>query len=116
MRLDALLLSAPGPIEQQTQVDQRSLKVCFLTVMPSPYTQDLFDAMWRDGRIQPRVLYLEMAAPDTFWGNVPLPDYATVLPGFWLHFLGGRVHFNRGAFARSPQSRLTLSLSEDTPA
>jgi glycosyltransferase involved in cell wall biosynthesis len=73
------------------------MKATFLTVMPSPYTQDLFQAMHRDGRISPRVFYLEMAAPDTYWGKVSLPEYATVLPGFWFPFLGGRMHINRGA-------------------
>jgi glycosyltransferase involved in cell wall biosynthesis len=77
-------------------VAERRLRVAFLTVMPSPYTQDVFRAMERDGRIRPRVFYLEMAAPDTYWGKVPLPDYATVLPGFWVPFLGGRLHLNRG--------------------
>ena len=72
----------------------RPLKVAFLTVMPSPYTQDLFHAMQSDGRIRPRVFYMEMTAPDTRWGKVPLPDYATVLSGFWVPFLGGRVHLN----------------------
>jgi glycosyltransferase involved in cell wall biosynthesis len=75
---------------------QRRLRVAFLTVMPSPYMQDLFQAMERDGRIRPLVFYLEMAAPDTYWGEVPLPDYAAVLPGFWVPFLGGRLHLNRG--------------------
>ena len=65
--------------------------------MPTPYSQDLFQTMQQDGRISPQVYYLEMAAPDTYWGRVPLPDFATVLPGAWLPFLGGRLHVNRGA-------------------
>jgi glycosyltransferase involved in cell wall biosynthesis len=72
------------------------IRVTFLVVMPTPYMQDLFDAIKADGRIRPRVLYLEMAAPDTHWGNVDLPAYATVLPGFWIPFLGARLHLNRG--------------------
>ena len=80
-----------------SQRPERQIQVTFLTVMPTPYTQDLFHAMTIDGRIRPRVFYMEMAAPDTYWGKVPLPDYATVLPGFWVPFLGGRVHLNRGA-------------------
>lgn len=72
----------------------RPLSVAFLTVMPSPYMQDLFGALEKDGRIRPRVLYMEMTAPDTHWGNVELPDYATILPGKWYNCLGGRVHAN----------------------
>jgi len=78
----------------------RPLRVHFLTVMPSPYTQDLFAAMHADGRIAPRVFYMEMAAPDTHWGRVPLPDYAEVLPGGWFPLMGGRMHFNPGAVRR----------------
>jgi glycosyltransferase involved in cell wall biosynthesis len=73
-----------------------SLRAAFLTVMPTPYSQDLFRAMQGDGRISPQVFYLEMAAPDTYWGETRLPDYATILPGFWVPFLGGRLHINCG--------------------
>ena len=41
-----------------------------------------------------RVLYMESAAPDTYWGDRPLADYEEILPGRWFWFLGGRVHFN----------------------
>lgn len=68
----------------------------FLTVMPSPYTLDLFAAIEADGRIVPRVLYMEMAAPDTHWGSVPLPASATILDGGWRSIGGGRVHWNPG--------------------
>lgn len=71
------------------------MKVAFLTVMPSPYTEDLFAAMKDDGRIEPRVFYMEMSAPDTKWGERELPAYATQLDGHWVNVLGGRVHFNR---------------------
>ena len=72
----------------------RPLSVAFLAVMPSPYMEDLFAAMEKDGRIQPHVYYMEMTAPDTYWGNVALPGYATILPGGWHNVLGGRVHVN----------------------
>ncbi len=62
--------------------------------------QDLFEAMSRDPRFQLRVYYLEMAAPDTYWGQQPLPDYAEVLPGRWFWFAGGRIHYNPGAAKR----------------
>ena len=79
-----------------TRPPRRPLRVTFLTVMPTPYMQDLFAAMRTDGRLVPRVLYMEMAAPDTHWGDRPLPDGETVLPGRWVNVLGGRVHLNRG--------------------
>ena len=49
--------------------------------MPSPYSVDLFAAIEADGRITPRVLYMEMAAPDTYWGQVRLPESAEVPAG-----------------------------------
>ena len=42
------------------------------------------------------MFYMEMAAPDTYWGKVPLPGYATILRGFWVPLLGGRLHVNQG--------------------
>lgn len=94
MRIQLFNYSAPlWANERRAQ----ALRVLFLTVMPSPYTQDLFAAMEHDGRIRPRVYYMEMTAPDTHWGNVPLAEYESVLPGFWLPVLGGRVHCNSGA-------------------
>jgi glycosyltransferase involved in cell wall biosynthesis len=68
--------------------------------MPSPYIQDLFQGMVADGRIEPQVHYLEMASPDTYWGDCALPDYAEVLPGHWFGFMGSRIHVNPGAARR----------------
>jgi glycosyltransferase involved in cell wall biosynthesis len=78
--------------------------------MPSPYSLDLFAAMEADGRITPRVLYMEMAAPDTYWGNVPLPESAEVLAGGWRNLGGGRVHWNPGAIAAIRQSQPDLTV------
>ena len=72
------------------------LKITFLTVMPSPYVQDLFAAMSADARINLTVWYLEQVAPDTYWGEQAMPGYARVLPGRWYGFSGARVHWNPG--------------------
>ncbi|MBB01750.1 MAG: group 1 glycosyl transferase [Planctomyces sp.] len=72
------------------------MKVTFLTVMPSPYVQDLFAAMACDDRFDLRVLYMEQEAPDTYWGEQVMPDYAEVLPGQWVGISGARVHVNPG--------------------
>ncbi len=72
------------------------MRVTFLAVMPSPYMVDLFDAMAADGRIEPRVLYLEEAAPDTYWAQRELPTYSRVLPGKWYWCAGARLHWNAG--------------------
>jgi glycosyltransferase involved in cell wall biosynthesis len=79
-------------------LDER-LRITFLTVMPSPYMQDLFEAFNSDPRFRLSVKYLErdaIAAPGTYWQERPLPNYATVLPGCWYRFWGARVHVNSG--------------------
>jgi len=110
---DSERLAAAGPPTKRrhlTLIDDTftscPLRVHFLTVMPSPYTLDLFAAMRADGRIDARVFYMEMAAPDTHWGQVALPADSEVLPGRWFPFLGGRMHANPGAARR---------LGEDDP-
>ncbi len=70
------------------------MKVTFLTVMPSPYVQDLFAQMSADARFDLRVLYMEQVAPDTYWGEQAMPGYARVLAGRWLGVSGARVHCN----------------------
>lgn len=70
------------------------MKVTFLTVMPSPYVQDLFAALDADPRMELRVLYMEQQAPDTHWGEQRLPAYAELLPGRWFGFSGARIHWN----------------------
>ena len=84
------------------------MRVTFLTIMPSPYSLDLYAAIEVDGRIVPRVLYLEMAAPGTYWGDVPLPDSAEILAGGWKNFAGGRIHWNPGAIEAIRRSRPDL--------
>ena len=71
-----------------------ALRITFLTVMPSPYVQDLFAAMNADPRIDLQVLYMEQVAPDTYWGEQQMPAYAKVLPGRWIGFSGARIHIN----------------------
>jgi glycosyltransferase involved in cell wall biosynthesis len=72
------------------------MKITFLTVMPSPYVQDLFAALAADDRVELTVWYLEQVAPDTYWGEQAMPAYARVLPGKWYGFSGARVHWNPG--------------------
>jgi glycosyltransferase involved in cell wall biosynthesis len=70
------------------------VKIAFLTVMPSPYVQDVFHALSQDRRCELSVYYLEQESDNTLWGEQPLPDYAQVLPGSWFYFGGGRIHYN----------------------
>lgn len=70
------------------------MKLCFLTIMPSPYMKDFFTALHDDDEIDLQVLYQERSAPDTHWDSQTLPPYAKVMNGRWYPFLGGRLHHN----------------------
>jgi glycosyltransferase involved in cell wall biosynthesis len=76
--------------------------------MPSPYVQDLFARMAADGRLELQVLYLEQVAPDTYWGEQVMPEYAEVLPGKWYGVLGARIHWNPDIRRRIEQSDADL--------
>jgi glycosyltransferase involved in cell wall biosynthesis len=88
-----------------TRDNSRELRVTFLTIMPSPYIQDLFAAMQSDGRIEPQALYLETSAPCTYWQEAALPGYARVLPGRWYGISGARLHWNGGVISALRESR-----------
>jgi glycosyltransferase involved in cell wall biosynthesis len=64
--------------------------------------------MEADGRIQSHVIYMEMAAPDTYWGQSSLPESAQVLGGGWWNIGGGRVHWNPGVLGAVKRSRPEL--------
>src|SRR4051812_43317296 len=99
-----LLTDADGAENARTVLG-RAVRLSFLTTTPSPYMQDLFDAMARDGRIAPRVMYLEQHAPGFKWVDPELPSYSEILPGGWFNFLGARIHANPGAIARIRAAR-----------
>ena len=71
-------------------------RVLFLTVMPSPYQQELFQALHADGRIKIRVLYCSRSAPDRNWVQVSLSPYEQVLSGTTIGWLGPSAHLNPG--------------------
>lgn len=73
------------------------MKIAFLTVMPSPYVQDVFEALSRDPRCDIAVFYLDHEADNTSWGKPALPDFARILTGSWFRLGGSRIHYNRSA-------------------
>jgi glycosyltransferase involved in cell wall biosynthesis len=73
-------------------------RVLFLTVMPSPYQRELFQALHSDGRMQIRVLYFTNTAPDRNWTERPLSPYEELLPGKTFRWLGPSAHWNSGIF------------------
>ncbi len=71
-------------------------RVLFLTVMPSPYQRELFQALRSDGRISIRVLYYTDTAPDRNWMIGSLSAFERILPGRTIGWLGPSAHVNRG--------------------
>ncbi len=63
------------------------IRTLVLTVMPSPYQRELFDAMAAHPGLDLRVLYYTAEAPDRQWGRPELPAYSRILPGRAVHWL-----------------------------
>jgi glycosyltransferase involved in cell wall biosynthesis len=55
------------------------MKLCFLSVMPSPYMEDLFESLNAASDLEIQVLYETMAVQDTHWGDRRLPEYAMLI-------------------------------------
>src|SRR5262249_28899624 len=69
-------------------------RIVFLTVMPSPYQRQLFQALHSDGRIEIRVLYCARTVEDRNWSVTSLYPYEEVLPGGAIRWLDRGAHFN----------------------
>jgi len=69
-------------------------RVVFLTVMPSPYQQQLFKALNVDGQLELRVLYCAHDVEDRHWRRAPLASYEEVLPGTGIPWVdrGARIN------------------------
>jgi len=78
----------------------RPYRIDFLTVIPSPYQTELFDAVARHPGLDPRVYYYTDTSPDRQWTPPSLPDHSTVLPGVALHALTRCCCFNPTAVHR----------------
>src|SRR5262245_23922364 len=69
-------------------------RILFLTVMPSPYQRQLFQALHLDGRMEIRVLYCARTVEDRNWSVASLSPYEKVLPGRAIRWLDRAAHFN----------------------
>jgi glycosyltransferase involved in cell wall biosynthesis len=69
-------------------------RVVFLTVMPSPYQQQLFKALNSDGRLKIRVLYCARDVEDRNWVVTSLAPYEEVMPGTAIRWLDRGAHVN----------------------
>lgn len=69
--------------------------IVFVTIVPSPYQQDLFGALAARAELELSVYYMEAASPDSPWPQATLKPFEKILPGFWTPLGGARVHVNR---------------------
>ena len=68
------------------------IDVGIVSVVPSPYQQDIFQALARYEGLSVSVYYLEHESPDSPWPRSTLRSFERVLPGFWLSIGGARFH------------------------
>ena len=88
-------------------------RVLFLTVMPSPYQRQLFQALHLDGRLDVRVLYCTHSAADRHWSIGSLAAYEEVLPGTTIKWLGPSAHLNRSVTKRLKEDLFDLFVVAD---
>ena len=69
-------------------------RILFLTVIPSPYQQQLFARLAEADAFDVRVLYYAMGAGDRQWMAPPLAPFETVMPGTKMGWLGESAYFN----------------------
>lgn len=74
----------------------RIKRLVFVSVTPSPYQRDVFNALSARGRLGLRVYYQERTPPDSPWPETPLAEWESILPGFTVTWRGGRSHCNHG--------------------
>jgi glycosyltransferase involved in cell wall biosynthesis len=94
----------------------RRPRVIFLTVIPSPYQRQLFEALESDGRLKIRVLYYARTAADRNWSTGPLAAYEEILPGKTLNWLGPSAHYNMDIATRLNKYSAELFVVSDYSA
>lgn len=73
---------------------KRKHKALFITIVPSPYQRDLFEALAAHEDVELSVCYMEAASPDSPWPEKALRPFERVMPGFWIPFGDARGHVN----------------------
>lgn len=68
------------------------LDIGIVSVVPSPYQRDLFQALADRKEFNLAVYYLERSSPDSPWPEPELRSYEQILPGFWTSVGGRRIH------------------------
>lgn len=93
-------------------------RILFLTVIPSPYQQQLFARLVESEAFDVRVLYYAMGAPDRQWSPPRLGSYETVMPGLKIGWRGGGAYtyFNPKVFRWVAEADADLIVVSDYSA
>ncbi|MCL5776858.1 glycosyltransferase family 4 protein [Limibaculum sp. FT325] len=89
------------------------VKLHFLTVMPSPYQRETFEALDASGSFDITVDYFAGTAADRQWTPVRLHPYETILPGIQFSRHGAAGRFNPAIFRRLRDIRADLVIISD---
>lgn len=89
------------------------IRVLVLTVMPSPYQQELFAAMAAHPGMDLRVLYYMVSASDRRWGRPALPPYSRILPGFSFDCLARGCCLNPSVVAEVSRGDFDVAIVGD---
>jgi glycosyltransferase involved in cell wall biosynthesis len=91
-------------------------KVLFLTVIPSPYQRETFQALATTTGWDVRVLYYAASASDRSWAKPVLTPIERVLPGLTLSPLGRSAHLNPGILSEVNRHEADLTVVSDYSA
>ena len=92
------------------------MKLLFLTVMPSPYQRQLFQAIYNAGKIELQVFYFTEGAHDREWQRPDLMPFETVLEGRTFSALGPSAHWNPGVMQKFDRVAPDLTIISDYSA
>jgi glycosyltransferase involved in cell wall biosynthesis len=89
------------------------LRLLVLTVMPSPYQRELFDAMAAHPGLDVRVRYYTADAPDRQWDRPELPAHSRIMRGFAVHSIARCCCFNPGILDEIRETPFDLAVVGD---
>jgi glycosyltransferase involved in cell wall biosynthesis len=93
--------------------NQLKYRLLFLTVIPSPYQQDLFNALSRSSNMDINVLYYASTASDRDWDTPRLADYEKIMPEKKLNIFGFNPVINSGVISEIKNINADLVIVSD---
>lgn len=92
------------------------MKLLFITVIPSPYQRQLFQAIDATGAVDLNVFYFTAGAHDREWKRPDLYPFETILDGRTVTQLGPSAHWNPAIMAEIDRVAPDLTIISDYSA